>query len=296
MKCFARNQWGGTMKKFLIISVLACLLTTVVQPQTAVVSRDSNLRSGPSSSSKLVGALPAGTAVTVISKYSRSGYLKVKTTDERQSGWVLKRNIAEAELNAVRAQPHRSGSRVGEDQIYPISDLTPGKEDPGVTQDNIAKNICKKGWSTESVRPPVSVTNNIKRDTMEAYGFKDAANHYELDHLISLQNGGCPACVENLFPEAYGDRDHPMTQNKRAAWNRKHPGSTEVFPGALEKDLAENHVHDEICFGIPNAKMSAYGKKYPPKVPITLKRGQEILATDWYACYLNMMDGNKPCE
>jgi uncharacterized protein YgiM (DUF1202 family) len=284
------------MKKFLIISMLACLFTTVVQAQTVVVSRDSNLRSGPSSSSKRVGALPTGTAVTVISRYPRSGYVKVKTTNDLQAGWVLRRNITNAELKAERAQPHRSGSRVGDDQIYPISDLTPGKEDPGVTQDNIAKNICKKGWSTESVRPPTSVTSKIKRDTMQIYGFKDAANHYELDHLISLQNGGCPACVENLFPEAYGDRGHPMTQNKRATWNRENPGSTEVLAGALEKDLVENHVHDEICLSIPNAKMSAYSKKYPPKVSVTLKRGQEILVTDWYACYRNMMDGNKPCE
>ena len=74
------------MKKFLIISILVCLFTTVVQAQTNTVSRDSNLRSGPSSSSKLVGALPAGTAVTVISKYPRSRYVKVKTTDDRQVG------------------------------------------------------------------------------------------------------------------------------------------------------------------------------------------------------------------
>jgi hypothetical protein len=131
---------------------------------------------------------------------------------------------------------------------------------------------------------------------MKAYGFTDSRTHYELDHLISLQNGGCPDCVENLWPEAYGDADHPVTQIQRATWNKHNPGSTDVLPGALEKDTVENHVHDEICFDIPNAKMSSLRKKYPPTVSITLQRGQEILATDWYACYLNMMDGNKPCE
>jgi uncharacterized protein YraI len=282
------------MKNIFMLTLLACLFCITVRAQEAVLSHNSNLRSGPSSSSKLAGALPAGTAVTVISKYPRSGYEKVKTADGRLTGWVWKKNIAEGEAETTR--PQRSGSRVGDDQIYPRPELTPGKEDPRVTQDNIAENICKKGWSTESVRPPTSVTNKIKTTTMQAYGFTDAANHYELDHLISLQNGGCPDCVENLFPEAYGDRTHPMTQNERAAWNRANPGSDEVLPGALEKDLVENHVHDEICFGIPNAKMSAYSKKYPPKVSVTLKRGQEILATDWYACYRNMMDGNQPCE
>ena len=86
-----------------------------------------------------------------------------------------------------------------------------------------------------------------------------------------------------------------MTQNQRAMWNRENPGSRNVFPGALEKDLVENHVHDEICFDIPNAKMSSLRKKFPPKVSITLQRGQEILATDWYACR-EKMNAGEPCE
>lgn len=291
------------MKNTLIITLLVFLLSIAVVAQESVLSRNSNLRSGPSSSSKVLGSLPTGTAVTVISKYPRSGYIKVKTTDGSLSGWILKGNVTEAEAKE-EAQPRQSdhtptqssGSKAGDAQIYPKSDLTPGKEDPRVSQDNIAENICKKGWSTASVRPPVSVTNKIKQQTMRAYGFTDASNHYELDHLISLQNGGCPDCVENLWPEAYGDKDHPMTQNERAKWNRENPGSTEVLSGALEKDLVENHIHDEICFGIPDAKMSSFSKKYPATVSVTLKRGQQILATDWYACYRNIMDGNKPCE
>ena len=282
------------MKKIFMLTLLACLVPMIVRAQGTVLSHNSNVRSGPSSSGKLIESLPTGTSVTVVSKYPRAGYVKVTTADGRVTGWVWSKNITQPE--AGTAQPHAAGSRVGDDQIYPRPDLTPGKEDPRVTQDNIAANICNKAWSTESVRPPVSVTNKIKQQTMKAYGFSDAANHYELDHLISLQNGGCPDCVENLFPEAYGDVKHPMTQNERAAWNRANPGSDEVLPGALEKDVVENHVHDEICFGIPNAKMSSLGKKYPPKAAVTLKRGQEILATDWYACYVNMMDGNKPCE
>lgn len=225
------------------------------------------------------------------------------TAEDGKTGWVYQANITEAQAREVNPAPQTAsqstvapGSRVGDPSIYPLPQLTPGKADPSVTQNNIAKNICKKGWSTDSVRPADSVTNKIKSDTMKAYGFTDAANHYELDHLLSLQNGGCPDCVENLWPEAYGDRKHPMTQNQRAAWNSKNPGSAAVFPGALEKDLVENHVHDEICFGVPNAKMSMYGKKYPAKVSVTLQRGQQILATDWYACYQSIVDGNKPCE
>lgn len=180
------------MKNMLTTILLACLLSISVLGQEAVLSRNSNLRSGPSSKSKLVGSLPAGTSVTVISKYPRSGYVKVRTTKSRHTGWLLKRNVTEAETRGKgrTAQPaspstEASGSITGDAQIYPKPDLTPGKEDPGISQDNIAENICKKGWSTASVRPPTSVTNKIKRQTMQAYGFTDAANRYELDHLIS---------------------------------------------------------------------------------------------------------------
>ena len=201
-----------------------------------------------------------------------------------------------ASSTASTISPRVPQQKAGPATIYPDSSQTPGAPNPDITQGNIADNICNKGWSTTSVRPSTSVTNRIKAQTMKAYGFTDSRTHYELDHLISLQNGGCPDCVENLWPEAYGDADHPVTQIQRATWNKHNPGSTDVLPGALEKDTVENHVHDEICFDIPNAKMSSLRKKYPPTVSITLQRGQEILATDWYACYLNMMDGNKPCE
>jgi len=187
-------------------------------------------------------------------------------------------------------------SKAGPTEIYPDSSRTPGAPNPKISQDNIAANICNRGWTTASVRPSTTLTNRIKTQTMETYGFTDSRTHYELDHLISLQNGGCPACVANLWPEAYGDVRHPMTQNQRAASNRNNPDADEVLPGALEKDMVESHVHDEICFDVPDAKMSSLHKKFPPTVSISLRRGQEILSTDWYACYLNMMNHNKPCE
>jgi hypothetical protein len=174
--------------------------------------------------------------------------------------------------------------------------MTPGAPNPNIAQENIASNICNKNWSTSSVRPRPRLTTRIKAQTMQLYGFIDSRAHYELDHLISLQAGGCPDCVTNLWPEAYGDRGHPMTLNQRATWNRNNSNSAEVFPGSLEKDIVENHVHDEICFDIPNGKMSSLRKKFPPTISITLQRGREILATDWYACYLNMLDNNKPCR
>jgi hypothetical protein len=74
----------------------------------------------------------------------------------------------------------------GPAEIYPNVTMTPGDTNPDISQENIGQNICKKGWSTDSVRPPVSVTNPIKTKTMAAYGFTGSKSNYELDHLISL--------------------------------------------------------------------------------------------------------------
>jgi uncharacterized protein YraI len=286
------------MIKFLTL-LLACLVALAASAQSASTTRTSILRSGPSKTSKRIDSLPAGTALTIVSKYPRTGYVRVQTASG-ETGWVFQRNLsASAEPSpepSTTTTTASTGTRAGADEIYPDATMTPGKPNPNVTQNNIADNICNKTWSTSSVRPPPSTTNKIKTQTMAAYGFTDARNHYELDHLISLQNGGCGNCVENLWPEAYGDRAHPMTQNERARWNKTHGTSTAVQPGSLEKDLVENHIHDEICFGIPNPKLSGYAKKYPATVGVTLERGQQILTTDWFACYLKIMDGNKPCQ
>ena len=287
------------MKKGLAL-LLACWLSTALWGQEASVSRNSNLRSEPSTAGRILATLAPGTTVTIISRFPRSGYVRVQTAKVGKIGWVAQRNVKVSESTRASAGeepgPATGSPRVGDTSIYPDPRRTPGKADPTVTQENLGENICNKKWTTGQVRPATSITKNIKRETMTAYGFTDAANHYELDHVVSLQNGGCPDCVENLWPQAYGDKTHPMTQDQRAAWNRAHPGSSVLLPGALEKDLVENHIHDEICFGIPNAKVSRYIKKYPPAKSITLRRAQEILSTDWFACYRNMMDGNRPCE
>ena len=97
---------------------------------------------------------------------------------------------------------------------------------------------------------------------------------YEEDHLISLENGGDPTDPRNLFPEAYNT----------------HVGG--VIIGAHQKDVVEGFIHDEICYDVPHSKKNSY---IPATTSVTLKRGQEILAWDWYACYLAIKDG-KACR
>jgi hypothetical protein len=110
-----------------------------------------------------------------------------------------------------------------------------------VTQDNIHSTICVPGYS-KSVRPPVAVTNKIKRERMEAYGLAGKnPRDYELDHLVSLEIGGAPTDPLNLWPEPYAEPD-----------------------GARDKDKVEDSLHRIVCAG---------------KLP--LAEAQRRIATDW---------------
>ena len=198
------------------------------------------------------------------------------------------------------AQPPRGKLRhVGPVDIYPDSVMTPGAANPEITQENIKDNICNRHWSTKLVRPPSGYTSRLKRKQLREYRdtvhqtraelinpntgkvdrtrcvvHSDNMACYEEDHLISLEDGGDPKNPRNLWPEPY---------NTRVAG---------TIMGAHQKDVVEGFIHDEICYDIPGSRRNSY---IPAATSITLKRGQEILAGDWYACYEAIKKGN-PCE
>ena len=109
--------------------------------------------------------------------------------------------------------------------ILPDPKCTPGATDPAVTQANIDSTICVSGY-TKTVRPSTSVTNPIKLQVMQAYGFTDSPSNYELDHLIPLELGGAPDDVKNLWPEPYYTN-----------------------PSSYDKDGFENYLHNQVCSG-----------------------------------------------
>jgi hypothetical protein len=80
--------------------------------------------------------------------------------------------------------------------------LTPGVLNPDVTQATIRSTICTRGW-TKTVRPPVSYTNELKRQGELRYGLHGPPSAYQEDHLISLELGGDPVDPRNLWPEPY---------------------------------------------------------------------------------------------
>jgi hypothetical protein len=176
---------------------------------------------------------------------------------------------------------------------------TPGAANPQVTQRNIRDTICNPHWSTKLIRPPAEYTSRLKRKQLREYGdtvhqtraelinpstgkvdttrcvpHSDNMRCYEEDHLISLEDGGDPTDPRNLWPEPYNTR----------------VGGT--IMGAHQKDVVEGFIHDEICYDVPHSKKSSY---VPATKSVTLGRGQEILAGDWYACYESIKKG-EPCR
>ncbi|MER6420044.1 hypothetical protein [Streptomyces sp. NPDC001137] len=98
-----------------------------------------------------------------------------------------------------------------------------GTLNPDVTQATIHSTICVPGW-TASIRPPVHVTEQLKREQLAASGAADKdPSHYEEDHIIPLELGGAPADPANLRPV-------PLSR-------------------ASADDRLENSLHRAVCDG-----------------------------------------------
>jgi len=139
-----------------------------------------------------------------------------------------------------------SGARA--QSSLPDASTTPGAINPAVTQKTIGETICVRGW-THMVRPPVGYTEELKRQQIASFGYKDQRlSHYEEDHLIPLGLGGAPSDPRNLWPEPRIPRD---------GW------------GADRKDELEFVLNQLVC-----------SRRLP------LREAQRAIATNWIAAYL----------
>jgi hypothetical protein len=129
-----------------------------------------------------------------------------------------------ASVHVVQRQPAAGTCHARSHGLYSLPDprCTPGAIDPHVTQGNLARTICRSGYSA-SVRPPESITEPEKRASLRAYGDHRPLHYYEYDHLVSLELGGARNDARNLWPE----------------------------PGASPnpKDSLENRLHARVCHG-----------------------------------------------
>jgi hypothetical protein len=138
--------------------------------------------------------------------------------------------------------------RSGPSNTYPDPLRTPGALNADITQETIGTTICSADWhgvnpwthkdeqGTASIRPPSTYTMALKKYQINVLGLSGKTSDYEEDHLISLELGGNPVDIENLWPEAYAPT-----------------------PGAHEKDRVENWLHNQVCRGHDDAARGTGG-------------------------------------
>ena len=144
------------------------------------------------------------------------------------AGCAMANGAAPGTIDPPQRQPSPCQARGHGAFSLPDRRCTPGVSATAVTQANIRRTICRAGYSRK-VRPPSSVTEPEKLASMRAYGDTGPAHpahpphDFEYDHLISLELGGAPNDLKNLWPE----------------------------PGASPnpKDRLENRLHMLVCDG-----------------------------------------------
>jgi hypothetical protein len=130
----------------------------------------------------------------------------------------------------------------------PDPGCTPGAVNTEVTQGNIGTTICSHGY-TASVRPPESMTEAAKYQSMAAYHSPGPVAHYEYDHLVPLELGGS-SDVRNLWPE--------LNSGSPSQFD-----STDDF-GVNAKDGVEDRLNAAVCSG-----------------EVALAAAQEAIAVNW---------------
>jgi hypothetical protein len=100
--------------------------------------------------------------------------------------------------------------------------VTPGAFDPEIEADlsgasfvvnGIEKNICAPNFSAKAIRKKISNFAGLKKKACEEYGIEKCDGSVEGDHLISIELGGCPDCLTNIWPEPMAEariKDHQL--------------------------------------------------------------------------------------
>ncbi len=163
--------------------------------------------------------------------------------------------VAIAFLPPSQPTAHYGTHKVAPGVAAPLPDhrVTPGVADPEAVADlskkhhmvnGVERNICADDFRTAPIRASIVNFAKLKREACAEYGVAACDASVEGDHLISIENGGCKDCLENIQPQ---------------------PVDAPGIIGYHTKDIVENRTHKLICSG-----------------KITLEQGQQGLAIDWY--------------
>lgn len=193
------------MKKLFALLTFLVLLASVAAAQTAVVTRDVNLRPDASSTGAPVETLKIGTHLEVVDPEQTHGFLHVKTEDGTQ-GWVWSRNIHVETNGAAGAAEH-----VGPANLYPDPDMTPGLA-ATLNVDDLTKSYTDNcpgskpscTYSQDHRDVPASVHRQVYDEYKvppDQRNIKDG----EVDHFYPLCAGGANDIKNLWYQPAVGD-------------------------------------------------------------------------------------------
>lgn len=172
-----------------------------------------------------------------------------------------------------------------QDHSYPGLDQVHGVARDGAT----AEEVCAPGFTTKSIRPPASATNQIKRELFAQMQSKGLVPEgvtiadYELDHDWALTNGGNPGLaygadgsVDVAASIAIGNlRMQPRVsffEKEREREGSPWYGLDQPYPAAEMKDVIEVKAHKLMCSG-----------------ELNMPQAQELSGRSWqyaYGCWV----------
>jgi hypothetical protein len=104
----------------------------------------------------------------------------------------------------------------------PDRDVTPGAADPLALADpsgkahrvdGLERNVCAKDFRATAIRATIRNFPKLKKAACAEYSLKKCDGSVEGDHLISIEIGGCPNCLTNLWPQPMDEariKDHQV--------------------------------------------------------------------------------------
>lgn len=113
-------------------------------------------------------------------------------------------------LPAVSVHAQAAHYRHDGANALPDAKVTPGAVDPAAVADpfgkqrivaGIERNICAKDFRATAVRATIRNFAGLKKKACAEYGVAKCDASVEGDHLISIEIGGCPDCLQNLWPQ-----------------------------------------------------------------------------------------------
>ena len=217
------------MKRVTPFLVFLLLLGSVVAAQTAVVTRNVNLRPDASTNGAPLAKLSPGTQLDLLEPTETNGFFHVKTTDGT-TGWAWGKNV-HVQTNGTTNPVH-----VGPASLYPDAGKTPGLADT-LNRDDLTrtytdncpahKAICTYSQDHRNVSAAVHTKVYDEYDVPQS---KRNGTSGEVDHFYPLCAGGSND-IRNLW--------YQPTAND---WNGKHFGYH-------EKDTLETYVCAQIKDG-----------------------------------------------